>query len=39
MGTIFDIILNIVSNLILPLLKDIIFEYRKESRNRENKKE
>lgn len=39
MGTLFDIIITIVSNLILPLLKDIIFEYRKESRDKESKKE
>lgn len=39
MGNMLDIIITIISNLVLPLLKDIIFEYRKESRNKENKKE
>lgn len=31
MGTIFDIILNIVSNLILPLLADIFLKYGKKN--------
>lgn len=39
MGNMLDIIITIISNLVLPLLKDIIFEYRKKSRNKENKKE
>lgn len=39
MGTIFDIILNIVSNLILLFLADILFEIWKEKLSKDKKQD